>query len=308
MTDVFPVDVFRAAQRFLLGEGRLLERRLFGALFAGQPAGGVLDALRGYQNADGGFGHGLEPDKRCPASLPVDVEVAFQTMVAAGTGDAEMLSEACDFLGRTAAQADAGGAVPLAFPVIESFPRAEHWSDWTYQPGVNPTAGLAGLLYQLDFDHPWRAAATGFCWQAIETGTLPDEVHAIVEVLVFLAQVPDRERAARDAPAVLERLVAAPMYQAVPTAGEYGLTPLTVAPTADAPWRRLFEDGALAAHLDHLAAAQQPDGGWPVTWQPPSEASRLDWRGIITLQALRTLTSYGRLAPAGSPQTLSPTR
>src|SRR5262245_16685270 len=200
MTDVRPAAVFLAAQRFLLAQGRLLERRLFGTLYADQPADGVLDALRGYQNADGGFGHGLEPDKRCPASLPIDVEVAFQTMAAAGTGDAEMLRGACDFLGRTAAQADAGGAVPLAFPVIESFPRAEHWSDWTYQPGVNPTAGLAGLLYQLDFDHPWRAAATGFCWQAIETGNLPDEVHALAEVLAFLAHVPDRERAGRHAP------------------------------------------------------------------------------------------------------------
>lgn len=300
MTDVLPAAVFLTAQRFLLAEGRLLERRLFGTLFAGEPAGGVLDALRGYQNADGGFGHGLEPDKRCPASLPVDVEVAFQAMATARTGDAEMLRRACDFLGRTAAQADAGGAVPLAFPVIESFPRAEHWSDWTYQPGINPTAGLAALLYRLDFDHPWRAAATGFCWEAIETGTLPDEVHALAGALAFLGHVPDRERAARHAPAVLERLVVSPMYQAVPKPGEYGLTPLNVAGTADAPWRSAFADDELAAHLDQLAAAQQQDGGWPVTWEPPSEASRLDWRGIITLQALRTLTSYGRLEPAGS--------
>jgi hypothetical protein len=300
MTDVLPADGFLAAQRFLLAEGRLLERRLFDTIFAGQPAEGVLDALRGYQNADGGFGHGLEPDKRCPASLPIDVEVAFGAMAAAGTGDAEMLRRACDFLGRTAAQVDAGGAVPLAFPVIESFPRAEHWSDWTYEPGVNPTAGLASLLYRLDFDHPWRAAATGFCWQAIETGALPDEVHALGEALAFLAHVPDRERAARHAPAVLERLVGSPMYHAVPKPGEYGLSPLSVAGTADSPWRNLFEDGELAAHLDHLASAQQPDGGWPITWQAPSEASTLDWRGIVTLQALRTLTSYGRLAdPAG---------
>jgi hypothetical protein len=293
----YMTDVFVAAQRFLLAEGRLLERRLFGTLFAGQPAEGVLEALRGYRNADGGFGHGLEPDKRCPASLPIDVEVALGTMATAGTGDPEMLRGACDFLARTAAQADAGGAVPLAFPVIESFPRAEHWSDWTYQPGVNPTAGLAGLLYRLDFDHPWRAAATGFCWQAIETGTLPDEVHALVEVLGFLAWVPDRERAQRHAPAVLERLAATPMYQAVPKPGEYGLTPLAVAPTPDSRWRSLFDDGDLTAHVDHLATAQQPDGGWPVTWQPPSEASRLEWRGIVTLGALRTLTSYGRLTP-----------
>ena len=41
-------------------------------------------------------------------------------------------------------EADSDGAVPLAFPVIEGFPRAAHWAEWTYKPGLNPTAGLGG--------------------------------------------------------------------------------------------------------------------------------------------------------------------
>jgi len=40
-------------------------------------------------------------------------------------------------------------AVALSFPVIEAHPRAGHWSDWTYTPGLNPTAGLAGRLHRL---------------------------------------------------------------------------------------------------------------------------------------------------------------
>lgn len=288
-------DVFGAAERFLQAEARLLERRLFATLFLGAPADGVVDVLRGYQNADGGFGHGLEPDKRCPASLPLDVEVALQALAMAGISDARMLARACDFLSRTAAEADAGGAVPLVFPVIESFPRAEHLSDWAYEPGVNPTAGLAGLLYRLDVEHPWRAEATRFCWHAVETGDLPDDAHALAETLAFLAYVPDRERAERYVSGVLERMAVTPMFHAVPKDGEYGLSPLHLAPTADAPWRHLFDDGQIEAHLDHLAAAQQPDGGWPITWTPPSQASHLEWRGIVTLHAVHTLTSYGRL-------------
>ena len=69
-------DVFAAAERFLRAEARLLEQRLSDTLFHGAPASGVVDALRGYQNDDGGFGHGLEPDTRCPASLAIDVEIA----------------------------------------------------------------------------------------------------------------------------------------------------------------------------------------------------------------------------------------
>ncbi|MEV0898956.1 hypothetical protein [Actinoplanes sp. NPDC049802] len=288
MTDENP---FLAAARFLLREARPLERRLFAACFEGAPPDGVVDALRAYRNADGGFGHGLEPDKRCPASLPIDVEIAFQSMAIAGAHDAQLLGGACDFLAGVAVD----GAVPLAFPVIEEFPRAAHWTDWTYERGVNPTAGLAGHLWALGFDHPWRAAATRFCWDAVETGTLPGEVHGLSEVMTFLAYVPERDRAEKHAPAVLERMVGSAMFQLTPKPGEYGLTPLHVAPTADSPWRRLFSDGQIEAHLDQLAAAQLPDGGWPVAWEPPSEASRLEWRGIVTFQAVRTLTSYGRL-------------
>jgi hypothetical protein len=62
-------------------------------------------------------------------------------------------------------------------------------------------------------------------------------------------------------------------------------------------WRSLFADDVLDGHLDRLQCHQQPDGGWPLTWEPPGDAALLEWRGIVTLDALRTLVSYGRLSP-----------
>ena len=85
---------FIAGREFLRREGRLVERRLFAACFEGADSAGVVDALRGYANDDGGFGHGLEPDKRCPASLPIDVEVALQAMVAAKASDPALVDAA----------------------------------------------------------------------------------------------------------------------------------------------------------------------------------------------------------------------
>jgi hypothetical protein len=289
-------DAFAAGDRFIQAQGRLLERRLFATCFGGAPAAGVIDALRGYQNADGGFGHGLEPDKRCPASLPIDVEVAFQAMAAAGTADREMAQRACDFLAATAAAAGADGAVPLAFPVIESCPRAAHWTDWTYAPGLNPTAGLTGLLYKLDIDHPWRARGTRYCWAQLESGAIPSDAHALSEVLVFLEYVPERERAGEHAAVLTKDLGGTPMFQLDPAAEGYGLSPLHLAPAADSRWRSLFTDDQIGAFLDRTERQQEADGGWPIAWEPPSQASTLDWRGMVTLSALRTLTSYGRLS------------
>jgi hypothetical protein len=299
-------DAFAAADRFLLNQARLLERRLFATCFLGQPAELVVQALLGYQNPDGGFGHALEPDTRCPASLPVYTEVAFQALAAAGvTGAAAvdsvataMLLRACDFLAGAAARADAGGGVPLASDVIESFPRAAHWTEWTYEPGLNPTAGLVGLLYQLGIDHPWRESGAAYCWQQLESAGLPGDAHGLSELLVFLEHVPDRERAARHAAGIAAHLPGISMLNLDPDTPGYGLTPLDLAPEAGSRWRSLFPQDLIDAHLDRLVRSQLDDGGWPISWEPPSEAAVCEWRGMVTLKALRTLTSYGRLAAA----------
>jgi hypothetical protein len=289
-------DIFAAGDRFLLNHARLLERRLFATCFLGQPATHVIDALRGYQNDDGGFGHALEPDKRCPASLPIDVEVAFQALATAQTIDPEMVNRACDFLARTAADAGAGGGVPPAFPVIEGFPRAAHWTEWTFEPGLNPTAGLVGLLYQLGVDHPWREAGAAYCWGKLDSGELPRDAHTLSETLIFLDQVPDRERADRFAAILAANLADIAMFHIDPHAEGYGLTPLAIAPQADSRWRSLFTEAQIDGHLERLMEAQQDDGGWPISWEPPSEEAVFEWRGVVTLGALRTLTSYGRIA------------
>ena len=46
-------------------------------------------------------------------------------------------------------------------------------------------------------------------------------------------------------------------------------------------------------HLAALAAQQQPDGGWPISWPPISPGVELEWRGWRTILALLTLRAYG---------------
>ena len=72
---------------------------------------GVVDALIGYRNADGGFGHALEPDKRCPESQPLDVQIAFETLAAAGVAPGDLIRGACEFLESVTSPT---GGVPIA--------------------------------------------------------------------------------------------------------------------------------------------------------------------------------------------------
>ncbi len=288
-------DTYAAGRAFLEREGRLIERRLAATLFDGAPAGAVLDTLRGYRNPDGGFGHGLEPDKRCPDSLPIDVESAFETMLVAGAVDEAMVLYACDWLAEVAAP---DGAVPLSFPVIEAHPRAEHWSEWTYIPGLNPTAGLAGRLHRMGVDHPWLDRATEWCWSRLEKG-FDEDAHSLREVLLFLAHVPDRARAEAAGSSVGAWLTQARWYRADPDDPSYGVTPLDFAPEPGGSWSHLFDDALIERHLDGLQRDQQADGSWAITWEPPGTASTFEWRGMLTLWALRVLRAYGRLEAAG---------
>lgn len=284
-------DTFTAAREFIRREGRLVERRLFSTLFEGADPVGVVDSLRGYQNTDGGFGHGLEPDKRCPDSLAIDVETAFQILSAAGAVDQELVQRACDWLQSTAAP---DGAVALSSPAMEPYPRAEHWSEWTYVPGLNPTAGLAGLLHNFGVEHPWLTRATDWCWSALDAG-FPEDAHAMLESLVFLEHVPGRARAEAFVAGIGDWLPKLAHYRADAADPSYGVTPLHFAPTPDSFWRRLFDAEQIEGHLDRLRHDQQADGGWAITWEPPGAAATLEYRGVETVRALRVLAAYGRL-------------
>src|ERR1700722_4521238 len=78
-----------AAADFLAARGRLLDRRGFGRLFrggGGGPARGRA-AVAASRNADGGFGHALEPDCRASASQPAAVEMGLRIMDLAAAWD-----------------------------------------------------------------------------------------------------------------------------------------------------------------------------------------------------------------------------
>jgi hypothetical protein len=250
----------------------------------------VVDALRGYRNDDGGFGHGLEADKRVPSSTPLDTETAFEAMEMAGHVDRSLVEGACDWL---ASVADGSGMVPLAFDDLGAYPHAEHWAQIPLVADVNPTAGLVGLLWRWGVDHPWRDAATAACWKAIEH-EIPREAHGLKEAMRFLAAQPDRGRAEALLPRIAAVFDDVTLLHQRPSA-DYGVTPLHLVPEPDGFGATLFGADVFAAFLDDLQARQQNDGGWPIAWTPPGPAAVFEWRSWVTVQALINLRAWGRL-------------
>lgn len=288
-------DLLDAAAGFVWRTARLLDRHRFAHLFLDGDRAPVLAALAAYQNPDGGFGNALEPDLRGPASQPEPVEVAFGVLDEVGAMDHPMVAAACDWL-VTATTPD--GGVPFVLPSAAEHPRAPWWETQPDPPAsLVPTAAVAGLLHKHRVAHPWLKGATDYSWRAIDAmaGTSPYEVRA---VLPFLDHVPDRDRAE----AAFSRVGALTLDQGLvaldPGATGEVHTPLDYAPTPDTMARRLFDDDVIAAHLDHLVASQQPDGGWNVSFPAWTEAAGLEWRAWATVHNLTVLRAYGRLGQA----------
>ena len=280
------------AEEFIWSNARLLERRRFAHLFKDAAAEPVRAALRAYQNADGGFGNALEPDKRCPDSQPIDQELALHVLDDAGV-DAAVVGRMCDFL---ATISTAEGGVPFVLPTVRSAPRAPWWNTEDDPPAsLNPTASIAGLLHKHGFQHAWLDRATDYCWRTIDASQL-DEPDLILAIITFLEHAPDQPRARREFERVATSLFEHELVVIDPDDAGYVKMPLDYAPTPQSWCHRLFSDEVIAEHLAALAARQQPDGGWPIAWPPISPACELEYRGIVTLAALRTLRAYGQLA------------
>ncbi len=283
--------MLKQARDFVLRNARLLERATFAAHFDGATAAPVRRALAAYQNDDGGFGNALEPDKRDLHSQPVDVQFALETMDAAGDFDMVMAKRACAWL--TSVSTEEGG-VPFAIPSVNDYPHAPWWETEKNPPAnLNPTAAIVGVLQKHKVEHPWVVQAEAFCWQAIAKIDRT-EFHELMPVIAFLSHTADRARASKAMKDVLERIAAPDAVALDPDAGGYVHKPLEWAPTPQHPCRKLFSDAVISQHLDAFAATQRADGGWPIFWDPISPAVELEWRGIRTVEALRTLKAYGR--------------
>jgi hypothetical protein len=279
-----------AAEQFMLREARLLDRRLFAWRFREGSARAVFAALEPYRNADGGFGNALEPDLRGASSQPVPLEHALKILDEIDCFDDDVVLPACDWLASVSTEE---GGVPFVLASVDDGPHAPWWEP-TGEAYPNPTAGIAGLLHKRAVRHNWLDPATAYVWDALDQGLDQLGADDAISVLAFLEHVPDRDRAAAMFGVVGERVLSRLVALEPGTPG-YVKTPLEYAPHPDRLARSLFDDATIEAHLDALAAGQQDDGGWPITWEPPSAAATHEWRGFVTVKCLDVLDSYGRL-------------
>ncbi|WP_369195464.1 hypothetical protein [Streptomyces djakartensis] len=297
-----PHSAVTRAERFVWLTARVLEQRLFAHHFRGAPAEPVEAALEAYRNEDGGYGHALEPDLRGPVSQPLHTAHALRVLDAVGRCAGQRVERLCRYLTSVSTP---DGALPAVHPGQQGYPAAPFVTVVDDPPGdLLATGPVVGLLHRNEVWHAWLFRATDFCWQAVESleKSHPYEIEAAV---AFLDSVPDRPRA-EAAAGRLGRLVREHRLAALDPEdlGAYPVSPgyapgehhfaYDYARSPRSLARAWFTDEEMDRSLDHLAAQQQDDGGWPVRWRHWAPAPALEARSLVTLEALRTLGAYGR--------------
>lgn len=293
-----------AAARFVEQHARPLELAQYRVFFAEDDPNEVVKALLPFQNADGGFGHALEPDNWNPDSTPITTNDALLRLYDAGALDLNS-----DTAKRIAQYLLSGTefdphAMRWRFAVSGNIdhPHAIWWErhgDGIF--GWNPTVSLAAFLVCMHAEGPWETllaeafdtleqsgASSGdeltcfiFAWELLNR----EQIEGIIDV--------DQSRTA-----IIRAIDATVCRDTTRYSTEYVTMPSTFFRSADSPFLVASFMPLIQAELETLPARQAPDGGFDISWQwhtdyPEAFAQARDWwHPRVTLDKLRFLTTF----------------
>lgn len=296
----------RAAQEFIKEGARPLELACYEHAFEDGPVEAVWREVAKFANVDGGFGHGIEPDFRLPASSPMATTVAFQHLTRTGaTAENPLVKEGVRFLQHSYDEQDEGWfQTPAA---VNAYPRAVWWNydpqrarDYLHMHWANPSAEIVGYLHAYrDLVEP--ALLERVTAKAMDVLlTSPDQVrgHEFLCYSRMVSFVPEKLQS-QAIPALCE--IAPGRISTVRDEwSDYSIQPLMAVESPDSPFCECLRE-AVDKNLDYLIETQDDDGSWYPNWfwgQFPKDwqKAQVEWQGVLSLTALLRLQAFGRLA------------
>jgi hypothetical protein len=290
------------ALAYIARHGRPIEQALAGVRFGTTPLDQARAALVQYQNEDGGFGHGLEPDYLLPASSATATSIGLQFAVDMDLpADDPLVTGALEYL---AATRDADKGTWLATPAsVNDHPHAP-W--WHHDPDkinadaliLNPGAELVGYFYR------WSRGDEASAWldQTIDCLQSRREVegHELL-CCVRLAESPNLPDPQRGAVlAALHQHVDALIETNPDEWGGYCIKPMTAAPHPQNPLADGLAD-IIKQQIPFELARQGEDGAWQPHWSwfgnYPEDWDRVapGIAGSITYGILASLREWGAI-------------
>ncbi|MBT3996366.1 MAG: hypothetical protein HOF01_11280 [Chloroflexi bacterium] len=298
-------DAFDRACEFVQRIGRPLEQAQLRYIFGEGTVDEVLTELSKFQNDDGGFGHGMEPDIRMPNSSPLCSSVAFQVLRELEVSDDyEIVRSGISYFANSY-QPEIGGWDPTG-PDVDEYDRAPWW-DYSPIEGrltplkvANPGSEICGYLKLFSAGDASNLVVDQVVEDLLNLFfDLPDEIetHALM-CFMRMAEMLSDEVTER----MLPKLVRASHLAVSENADDwrgYGGRPLWFAP---APSSLLASEFSISVEtqLNFEIDSQNADGGWLPVWSYGDRSVALqqatnEWAGWLTLRNLIAFKSWGRI-------------
>ena len=295
--------IFEKARNFVYQNARPLDFARWMYLFENGSKQDVLKVLAAYQNADGGFGHALEPDCWNPNSSPVQTWTATQIIKEIRLEDKEhpiiqgilnYLSSGKDFDGHTWAN---------TIPTNNDHPHAPWWGLYpNAEPTYNPTASLIGFILKyadknsrlFEFARVLAQEAWGYF-----TSRFPlDAMHTVANFVDLFQYLKESGNDGLLNMVEFNRLLQAQIqhvvtYDTSRWAVDYVCKPSLFISNKASDFYK--ENKAICAYeCEFLSNTQEADGTWAITWgwgDYPQEwsISKNWWKSDLIIKNLKFL-------------------
>jgi len=284
-----------AINLYIQREGRMVDRAFHSFRQGKGSYEKVIHGLESYQNADGGFGHALEPDSRLLDSSVLNTTMALQYLVQLPvTGDHPMIKKALDYL---VAQFDeAHDRWPIVPVTINHVPRAPWWNvnEKTGESGFEKTPGNPAAEI-LGYFHYYREFIPSDLIERTESFVMRrwDEISEweMHEVQCFyrLAELTDdkeiKQRIITKMKNNLHDIFALSKTQWT----GYGLQPIAIIKQTQSPLYEELEE-VVEENANWFAEQLTKDGHWEPSWewgQYPIEwkQAKKEWCSFLTVTA-----------------------
>lgn len=292
------------AEGYIKTNCRPLEHARFNYLFKNGSVDHITQELKKFQNADGGFGNGLEPDFLLPDSSPLATSLAFQFLEEIPTPDEDMIKNAIKYLEDSFVKARNGWFA--VSETVNNYPHAPWWN-WNREKKEtvideswgNPSAEIIGYLFkyqhflsQLDI-HELVNDAVSY-WHNKTEFNSEHEVYCFIRLYKNL---PAKQSEQLKNPLIIatKQLVNFDPNSWV----DYVPQPVHF---ADNPQFFLYDavKEGIEANLDYIITSLDESCVWSPNWswgqyESDWEKSKIQWQGILTIKNLKILQSYDRI-------------
>lgn len=301
------MTTFEKTRAFIYRNARPLDLARWQYHFEGGSRENVMKALSYYQNEDGGFGYGIEPDFLNPNSTPVGTWAATEVICEIG------LSDSCHPIVQGILRYLESGADFNAehnqwlntVPTNNEYPHAIWWEfNGVGELRYNPTAALAAFI--LRYAEQGSAVHKLGCDTAVQavewllSQELFEEQHITACFIRLYDALKHTGIQLVDMSAFENRLKELVTRCICQEKEKWGVEYVTLPSDLFLSRSSIFyKDNADIAEyeIDYIRTSQQPDGSYPVPWQwwtdyKEYEVSANFWRSAIIIKNMRYLKGF----------------